>query len=50
MNNYLIRNAKIVNDGTIIHGFVLVRGGIIRAVGSGEPGAEQDLAEVVDKL
>ena len=48
MNNYLIRNAKIVNDGTIIHGFVLVRGGIIRAVGSGEPGAEQDLAEVVD--
>jgi dihydroorotase len=48
MNNYLIRNARIVNDGTIIHGFVLVRGGIIRAVGSGEPGAEQDLAEVVD--
>ena len=48
MNNYLIRNARIVNDGSIIHGFVLVRGGIIRAVGSGEPGADQDLAEVVD--
>jgi dihydroorotase len=48
MNNYLIRNAKIVNEGTIIHGYVLVRGGTIRAVGKGEPGAEQDLAEVVD--
>jgi dihydroorotase len=48
MNNYLIKNAKIVNNGLISHGFVLVRGGIIRAVGSGEPGAEQDLAVVVD--
>jgi len=48
MNNYLIKNAKIVNDGTTSHGFVHVRGGIIRAVGSGEPGAEQELAEVVD--
>jgi dihydroorotase len=48
MNNYLIKNAKIVNDGIISHGFVLVRGGIIRAVGTGEPGAEQELAEVVD--
>jgi dihydroorotase len=48
MDNYLIRNAKIVNNGLISHGFVLVRGGIIRAVGAGEPGAEQELAEVVD--
>jgi dihydroorotase len=48
MNNYLIKNAQIVNNGKIIHGFVMVRGGIIRAVGSGEPGVEQDLAEVVD--
>jgi dihydroorotase len=48
MNNYLIKNAKIVNNGTIIHGFVLVRGGIIRATGPGEPGVEQDLAEVID--
>ena len=48
MDNYLIRNAKIVNDGLITQGFVLVRGGIIRAVGAGEPGAEQDLAEVID--
>jgi dihydroorotase len=48
MNNYLIKNARIVNNGTIIHGFVLVRGGIIRAVAGGEPGVDQDLAEVVD--
>ena len=48
MNNYLIKNAKIVNKGVISHGFVLIRGGIIRAVGTGEPGAEQELAEVVD--
>ncbi|MEA3463133.1 MAG: dihydroorotase [Bacteroidota bacterium] len=48
MNNYLIKNAKIVNEGTISQGFVLVRGGIIRAVGTGDPGAEQELAEIVD--
>lgn len=48
MDNYLIKNAKIVNDGITTQGFVLVRGGIIRAVGTGEPGAEQDLAEVID--
>ena len=48
MNNYLIKNAKIVNRGIISKGFVLVRGGIIRAVGTGEPGAEQELAELVD--
>ena len=48
MNNYLITNARIVNRGIISKGFVLVRGGIIRAVGTGKPGAEQELAEVVD--
>jgi dihydroorotase len=48
MNNYLIKNAKIVNDGITSHGFVHIRGGVIRAVGTGEPGAEQELAEVVD--
>jgi dihydroorotase len=48
MDNYLIRNARIVNNGTITHGFVLVRGGIIRAVGPGEPAVEQDQAQEVD--
>ena len=48
MNNYLIRNAKIVNGGKISHGFVMVRGGVIRAVGSGEPAVEQELVEVID--
>jgi dihydroorotase len=48
MNNYLIKNAKIVNNGNITHGFVLVRGGIIRATGPGEPPLEQDQAEEVD--
>lgn len=48
MNNYLIKNAKIVNAGLITHGFVMVRAGVIRAVGTGEPGAEQELAEVID--
>ena len=48
MNNYLVKNAKIVNNGIITHGFVLVRGGIIRAVAEGEPGVEQDQVEIVD--
>lgn len=48
MNNYLIKNAKIVNKGIIFHGFVLVRGGIIKAVSQGEPGAETDQVEVID--
>ena len=48
MNNYLIKNAKIVNNGNITLGFVLVRGGIIRAVEHGEPGVQQDLAEEID--
>ena len=48
MDNYLIKNAKIVNTGIITHGFVLVRGGVIRAVAEGEPGVEQDQLEVVN--
>jgi dihydroorotase len=48
MDNYLVRNARIVNDGLITQGFVLVRGGIIRAIGEGEPAADPSLAEVVD--
>ncbi len=37
-----------MNRGTVTHGFVMVRGGIIRAVGEGEPAVDQDIAEVVD--
>lgn len=48
MNNYLIKNAKIVNGGTITEGFVMVRGGIIRAIGEGKPAVEQEIAEEVD--
>lgn len=48
MNNYLIKNAKIVNRGTITRGFVMVRGGIIRAIGEGKPAVEQEIAEEVD--
>ena len=48
MNNYLIKNAKIVNRGTITEGFVMVRGGIIRAIGEGKPAVEQEIAEEVD--
>lgn len=48
MDNYLIRNTRIVNEGKITHGYVLVRGGIIRAVGEGEPAGAPDHVEVVD--
>jgi len=48
MNNYLILNARIVNQGTINRGFVLVRGGIIRAVAPGEPEVDSDQAEVIN--
>jgi len=48
MDNYLITNARIVNQGTVTHGFVLVRGGIIRAVAPGKPDAESDQAELID--
>ena len=48
MNNYLIKNARIVNKGVTILGFVLVRGAIIRAVGKGEPVEEAGVVEVID--
>jgi len=50
MNNYLIKNAKIVNRGITSPGFVLVRGGIIRAVGKGEPIEEAESVEVIDAM
>ena len=34
MNLYLIKNARIVNEGTILHGDVLVENGIIQQIGS----------------
>jgi len=48
MNNYLIKNARIVNEGTITQGFVLVRDGIIRAVGEDMPAENPDHVELVD--
>lgn len=48
MNNYLITNARIVNNGITTLGFVLVRGGIIRAVGKGEPQEIPDMVEHID--
>jgi dihydroorotase len=48
MDNYLIKNAMVVNRGVTARGFVLVRGGIIRAVGEGEPAEEPDHVELVD--
>lgn len=48
MNNYLIKNAKIVNDGKIFTGFVLVRGGVIKAVSEGEPTVDSDYIEIID--
>jgi dihydroorotase len=48
MDNYLITNARIVNQGSIVNGFVLVRGGTIRAVAPGDPGAESGQAELID--
>jgi len=48
MNNYLIKNARIVNEGSIIHGYVLVRHGIIQAVAEGNPDVESDYAIVID--
>ena len=48
MNNYLVKNARIVNRGITSLGFVLVRGGVIRAVGKGEPAEEAGVVEVID--
>ncbi|MBN1133067.1 MAG: dihydroorotase [Bacteroidales bacterium] len=48
MNNYLIKNAAIINRGKTFYGFVLVRGGVIKVVSEGVPGVESDYAEVID--
>ncbi len=48
MNNYLVKNARIVNRGITSLGYVLVRGGVIRAVGKGEPVEEAGVVEVID--
>ncbi len=48
MNNYLIRNARIVNEGTIQHGFVLVRHGVIQAMGEGEPPMDSEYTSLID--
>lgn len=48
MNNYLIKNARIVNEGKTIHGFVVVRHGIIQAIGEGEPQVESDYTVEID--
>jgi dihydroorotase len=48
MNNYLIKNARIVNEGKTLHGFVLVRHGIIQAVAEGDPEVESDYAIEID--
>ena len=48
MNNYLIHNANIVNEGRIFRGFVLVRGGMIKVVSEGDPGVESEYTEVID--
>ncbi|MCP4314056.1 MAG: dihydroorotase [Bacteroidetes bacterium] len=48
MNNYLVKNAKIVNNGITTPGFVLVREGIIKAVGKGEPVKEAASVDVID--
>lgn len=45
MNSYLIKNARIVNEGTTQHGDVLIENGIIQKIGSG---LEKDKVEVID--
>lgn len=48
MNNYLIKNARVVNEGKTIDGFVVVRNGIIQAIGEGTPEVESDYAVEID--
>jgi len=48
MNNYLIKNARIVNEGKTIQGFVVVRHGIIQAIGEGEPQVDSDYTIEID--
>jgi dihydroorotase len=48
MNNYLIKNANIVNEGQITKGFVVVRNGIIQAIGEGKPEVDSDYTVEID--
>ncbi len=48
MNNYLIKNARIVNEGVITEGYVVVRHGIIRAIGHGTPEVDSDYTVEID--
>lgn len=48
MNNYLIKNANIVNDGKTFLGFVLVRNGEIKVVSEGKPQVDSEYTEIVD--
>ena len=48
MNNYLIKNARIVNEGSTTEGYVVVRHGIIQAVGEGKPDVPSDYAIEID--
>jgi len=50
MNNYLIKNANIVNEGKTFRGFVLVRHGVIQAVGEGYPPLPSDYTEEIDAM
>jgi dihydroorotase len=44
MNSYLIKNARIVNEGTTQHGDVLIENGIIQKIGSG---LEKDSVKII---
>ena len=48
MNNYLIKNAQIVNEGKILTGFIVVRNGIIQAVGEGNPSVDAENMVEID--
>ncbi len=48
MNNYLIKNARIVNEGATCEGYVLVRHGTIQAVSEGTPKVKSDYAIEID--
>jgi len=48
MNNYLIKNARIVNEGNTFKGYVVVRNGIIQAVSEGAPEVDADYTTEVD--
>jgi dihydroorotase len=45
MNSYLIKNARIVNEGTIQHGDILIENGLIKEVGAS---IENDTVKTID--